>query len=520
MSTVRILPSLPSVASKRAVSALALTVGLSMAASSPVRAGDALASRVRSQMNDILEARELEGSLTGVHVRNLSDGRTLYSHNGDKLFNPASNMKLLTSGSALWFLGPTYRFRTLVRRDPKMSKGVVDGNLYVEGRGDPTLTTETLFGLVNDVALAGITKIKGDLVLDDMFFDDRSEGPGWEQEIGDHAYNAPVGALSLNFNTFEARVIPGDKVGEPAKMLFWPPVPSLTGVVTAVTRGAGTPTRLWFGTSRTDGDGVEVTVRGNIAVDDALGQTLRKRIHAPTQFMGEALLHFLELRGIQVKGKLRRGHMDFRGTVPVAARYSEPLADVISTLNKYSNNFMAEMILKTVAAEVEGVPGTWEKGSAVLARFLGEVGVKDGGFVVGNGSGLNDVNRVTPEQITRVLDAMHRRFDVAPEFIASLATAGASGTITGRFNDSVAVSRLRAKTGSLTGVSALSGYVVTRDEEVLAFSVMMNDYEGRARDMWGIQDRIGIALASLGRADPMARGERARPEIEAAEPVQ
>ncbi|MEL6184321.1 MAG: D-alanyl-D-alanine carboxypeptidase/D-alanyl-D-alanine-endopeptidase [Myxococcota bacterium] len=463
--------------------------------------------RLARELQDILSSPELKEALVGVHVRRLSDGRTLFGENADRLFNPASNMKLLTSAAALWYLGSSYRFRTVVRRDAKIAGGVVRGNIYVKGGGDPTLTTESMFGLVNDIALAGVNGVDGNLVIDDQFFDERWEGPGWEQEVGDHTYNAPIGALSVNFNTFEARVVPGERVGGSARLLLWPPVDSLKGEISATTRGPGSRTRLWFGTKRTERDGVLVTVRGTIAQDDTSGRTLRRRIHRPTRFAGEMLRHLLQLRGIKVRGKLVVGPTDFVHTVPVTTRISQPLSEIVSALNKYSNNFMAEMILKTLAAEREGAPGTWAKGSRVLSRFLGEIGVPPDRFVLGNGSGLNDVNRITPAQVTQVLKAMHDRFEVAPEYIASLAVAGSSGTIHGRFGDSPAASRLRAKTGSLTGVSALSGYVATRNNEVLAFSVMMNDYPGRARSMWDIQDQIGIALARVESLDAVAKGQ-------------
>lgn len=464
----------------------------------PAEASEAAERRLVDRINRILEAPELSDALVGVHVRRLADGKTLFGRNSDKLFNPASNMKLLTTAAALRYLGPTYSFKTFVRRAESMKAGAVKGDLYVQGRGDPTLTTETMFGLVHQIAQAGVKRVDGDLIVDDSFFDDVSEGPGWEQEIGDHTYNAPIGAFSANFNTFEAKVVPGDHVGAPAKLLLWPPIATLEGEVTATTSGPGTLTRLWFGTSRTDKDGVLITVRGNIAADDPYGRTHRKRIHVPTRFAGEMFKVLLEMRGIKVKGKVKRGSMPISSTVPVATHYSKPLAEIISTLNKYSNNFVAEQILKTLAAERAGWPGTWQKGSEVLAQFLAEVGIEPGAFVLGNGSGLNDVNRITPEQITKVLESMHGRFEYRAEYVASLAVAGLSGTINGRFEDSAANARLRAKTGSLTGVSALSGYVVTKDDEILAFSVMMNDYAGRASTMWGIQDEIGIALAESG----------------------
>lgn len=467
--------------------------------------------RLRVELQGILRSPELKHAFAGVHVRLLGDGRTLYSHNAGKLFNPASNMKLLTTAAALWHLGPSYRFKTVAVRDDAMAGGVVQGNLYVRGHGDPMLTTEELFGFVNEIALHGIQKVTGDLIIDDTFFDAKTEGPGWEQEIGDHAYAAPVGPLSANFGTFTARVRPGSRIGELAEIVTFPEVPSIEIVVGVQTRGPQTRTRLWVGTTRQPDDGVRVTVRGSIAADDYEGVVIRRRVNDPSRYTGEMLYRMLEMRGVRFGGKVKKGTLPRQGAVHVATRWSEPLADVISTLNKYSNNVMAEQILKTLGAELYEPPGTWESGSRAVRDFLKEIGIPGDTYVLANGSGLNDVNRVTPVLITHLLDAMYRRFEVGPEFVASLAVAGSSGTITGRFTDSPAASRLRAKTGSLTGVSALSGYVITRSNDVLAFSVMMNDYSGRARAMWRIQDRIGIALARFQSTDAIASGEADTP---------
>lgn len=465
-------------------------------------AGD---TRLRAELEDILRAPELSKVFVGVHVLSLTDGRTLFEHNGSKLFNPASNMKILTTAAALWYLGPSYRFRTEARRDPQMRDGVIDGNLYIKGYGDPTLTTEEVFGFVNEIALRGVTKVKGDLVIDDSFFDSVSEGPGWEQEHSDQAYAAPIGALSVDFGTFTVRVLPGAAVGDPAQVLVWPPIDSIEVIPTVSTIGEGARPRVWVGTSWRDADRVRVTVRGTVSAGDTEGAAVRRRIHNPSTFAGELIASMLKLRGIELKGKIKSGRMPRADVVHVATHFSRPLAEIISTLNKHSNNFIAEQILKTLGAETAEVPGTWDKGIGALKKFLVEVGIPSGSFVLGNGSGLNDINRVTPAQITRVLGAMHSRFEVAPEFVASLAVAGNSGTIIGRFENSPAISRLRAKTGSLNGVSALSGYVVTQNNKVLAFSVMMNDYYGRARTMWRIQDRIGIALAGYRASEVVAR---------------
>ena len=162
---------------------------LALAESDPAEA------KLTAELQEILRSPDLGDAFAGVHVRNLSDGRVLFDKNGSKLFNPASNMKIMTTASALHYLGPSYRFRTLCRRDAELKKGVLEGNLYIKGMGDPLLTTENLFGFINEIAMRGITQIKGNVVIDATFFDNVLEGPGWDQEHGDHAYAAPIGAL-------------------------------------------------------------------------------------------------------------------------------------------------------------------------------------------------------------------------------------------------------------------------------------------------------------------------------------
>lgn len=461
----------------------------------PAYANETAETRLKAEIRQILQAPELRDALAGVHVRSVTDGRTLFARNEARLFNPASNMKIVTTAAALWYLGASYRFRTTCWRDHDLRAGTVHGNLYIKGHGDPLLTTEELFGFVNEIALSGIREVRGDLVVDDTFFDRVREGPGWEQETGDHAYAAPVGALSVNFNTFELHIQPGAHPGAPLEVSMWPEVPSLEVTSSGYTRGRRSRTRVWVGTTRLPNDHVRVTVRGAMAVDYHSGRIVRRRVHDPTRHAGEMIRALLEMRGVKVEGKVRAGIVDEAVAIPVVTRWSKPLAETVSILNKYSNNFMAEQLLKTLGAEMYELPGSWALGNRAVASFLRDIGIDDAKVVLGNGSGLNDANRLTPEQVTRVLQAMYDRFEVRPEFVASLAVAGSSGTITRRFEDSPAEARLRAKTGSLRGVSALSGYVVTRDSQVLAFSVMMNDYEGRARTMWRIQDEIGVALA-------------------------
>jgi len=452
-------------------------------------------AQLTERLKEILTDPVLSEAVVGVHVHSLTDNRALFSRNGTRLFNPASNVKLVTTAAALWFLGPNYKFKTTVYRDRGLKSGVLAGNLYIKGHGDPTLTNESIFGLVNEIALRGISKIEGDLVIDDTFFDQVYEGPGWDQESSDQSYAPPVSALSTNYGTFRVRVLPGHRVGEPAKVSVYPPVPSIKIAHTVRTRGRGTQRRLWLGTSWEKDGAIALTVRGRVAANDYNGASYYKRVQHPTQYAGEVIAEFLRMRGVEIEGKVRLGKTPSEKIVPVASHYSKSMASIVSTLNKYSNNFIAEQILKTMGAEIIGAPGTWQKGCQVIKNYLKEAGIESNTFVMGNGSGLNDINRLTPIQVTKVLGAMYKHFEVRAEFVSSLAVAGVSGTITRRFSEGPAQARLRAKTGSLSGVSALSGYVVTKDNKVLVFSVMMNDYPGRARAMWNVQDNIGNALA-------------------------
>lgn len=480
-----------------------LTAALAVAAPAPAGLTPDAEARLQGVLEGILTSADLADADVGVHVRAMADGRTLFARNATKLMNPASNVKLVTTAAALWHLGTNYRFKTVAYRDGAIAADKLQGNLYVAGFGDPTLTDEQLFGLVNEIALHGITEVKGDLVLDDTFFDGVSEGPGWEQEHGDRSYATAVGALSTNFGTFTLRIMPGDEVGGAAKVMLWPPVPSIEVTSDAVTAAPSTRSRIMVGTSKEDGK-ILVSVHGHVATDETDGVTQYRRIYAPTQFAGEHIRRMLEMRGIKVKGRTRTGTVP-RFSVAIATAQSRPLGEITSTLNKFSNNFIAEQILKTLGAELRGKPGTWEKGVDAVGAFLAEIGLPRSSYVMGNGSGLNDINRFTAEQITEILLAMHKRFDVQAEYMGSLAMAGRSGTITNRFGDTGAINRLRAKTGSLTGVSALSGYVTTHDDRLLAFSIMMNGYSGRARAMWKVQDQIGAALADFQGSEVIAR---------------
>ncbi|HEY3451469.1 MAG TPA: D-alanyl-D-alanine carboxypeptidase/D-alanyl-D-alanine-endopeptidase [Myxococcales bacterium] len=492
----------------------AVAAALCLLAAAPARA-DLAADRAALQgaLDDIVRRTALSSARVGVQVARLSDGQVLYARNADDLLNPASNVKLFTTATALSRLGPGWRFETefLVDRQPdqkgknppRFKSGDIKGPLYVRGKGDPSLSVDKLYTLVNELWYAGLRSVSGDLVLDDTAFDEDRVGPGFDQEKSDKGYLAPVGALSLESNVVSVHIAPGDTLGSKALVELDPD----SGFFVVENRTLTVPERglrRLYVTSLPMGEKQKVIVAGRIPLG-SLPTTAWRKIDQPTFFFGHSLKALLERRGIKVKGRVRRGAAP-KDAQPYLLHQGETLDVVLKRVNKNSSNFMAEQLVKTLGAQATGSPGTWADGISAIEDFLSrEVGIPLGTFVMKNGSGLNDTNRFSAAQICKLLRYMHAHFPLAPEYISSLPIAGKDGTIHTRMEGTDAAGRLRAKTGTLENVSALSGYVETVGGEPLVFSLMVNDFQGRLGPVINGIDAVGIAVAGFGQPGAPAK---------------
>ncbi|HET9552409.1 MAG TPA: D-alanyl-D-alanine carboxypeptidase/D-alanyl-D-alanine-endopeptidase, partial [Anaeromyxobacteraceae bacterium] len=478
--------------------ALPLALAAALLAARPAAAAEgAPPPALRPVLDEILSRKGLDGARVGVCVVSLETGATLYARDADVLLNPASNVKLFTSAAALSRLGPEHRFETEISVDAQSAGSGAVRTLYLRGKGDPTLVTERLFALAADLAHLGLRRV-GDLVLDDGFFDAERIGPGFDQEDGDKAYLAPTGALSLNFNTVAVHVAPGDRAGAPGRVELEPDSAFFEVVNHTTTTGPRTARRLVVSSAALPGGRQRILVEGRLPLGGRTTAVWRK-IDDPPRYLGETLRRLLEARGVRVTGRVRTG------PVPPDARLlhvaeSEPLGDVVRTLNKTSNNFVAEQLVKALGAASAGPPGSWASGIAAVQAFLAEAGLPRGAYVMKNGSGLNDANRFSARQTVQLLAAMWRRFPVAAEYLASLPVAGRDGTIRWRMEGTEAAGHVRAKTGTLDGVTALSGYAETSARERLAFAILVNDYAGRAAGVVPAVDAVATALAARGKA--------------------
>ncbi len=438
---------------------------------------------------------ELQGVKVGLYVMDAEDGQVLICHNGREPMNPASNQKLLTVAAALKLLGPNFRFKTTFYSTAEIDKatGTLKGDLYIKGGGDPALTVEQIYRLATELYARGLRRIEGNIYIDDSYFDSVRQGPGWEQDDTDNAYQAPMGALSANFNAVTVRIRPSVP-GQAARVVVIPQTRYIEVRNTATTM-AKRRTRLQVHSVLEDERNV-ITVEGRIN-ERARVRMFNLKIDNPPMFAGWTIHDAMKRLDIRTTGYVHLGR------VPEDAKklntfYSLPLWRIVSLVNKYSNNHMAEQILKTLGAQLREEPGTWEKGIDVLREFLEtEIGYNLKGYRLKNGSGLGDVNQLPPELFALVFRYMRNDPKAGAEFLTSLAVAGRDGTLRTSFIDNEVTDLLRGKTGSLEQVIALSGVLHTRSERDLVFTLFFNECMGKnRRRLKEIQQEIVRLLAN------------------------
>ena len=452
-------------------------------------------------IDSALSRAPLRGAEVALVVESLESGDVLCERNADLPMVPASNMKLVTAAAALSELGPDYRFLTTVTTDAPEIGSTLAGNLYVRGTGDPSFVTEELYKLAESIRVRGVDRIQGDIVLDASWFDSLAATSDLVAG-GDRAYHARTGALSLNFNGLAVHVTPGDSHGEPAVVRLAPETSFVDVRNLASTRRRGARTALTVHRANENGRNV-VTVEGSIAVGSGPHVAYRNIDDVPGYF-GSSLVRFLAEAGVVVDGSVRSGRAPDEGLL-VAEHRSKPLSLIIRDLNKYSNNFVAEQLLKALSASAFGPPGTTSGGIRVLEDFLVSAGADSTSWSISDGSGFSRANRLSPRALARVIRAALSDFRYKYEFAASLSVSGVDGTLEDRMGYPALRGLVRAKTGLLDGVTAISGIIEQEDGEELVVSLLVNGYGCEA---WRVHDFEHSVLALLRSGLVSERGGR------------
>ncbi len=430
----------------------------------------------------------------GVFVVEASTGAVVFEHDADLSLNPASNAKLLTAAAALSILGPERRFTTDLHG--ALRDGVVRGPIVLRGGGDPSLRAADLFDLARQLRLAGARQVDGGVVVDDAALGAEHLPPAFDQQPRETAtFRAAVGAASVDENAIMVYARPGASPGAPA-FVNVTPEGYLDVENSLATSDHGTAVSIDLAPA--SGGRERVHIAGTIAVG-APAATYRRRLDNPSLAAGFAMRSALAAAGIRVRGAVRVEAGAARGVARLARHESRPLSALLYEVGKESNNFYAETILLALAAEpapgVAPAPVTFARGVERLVDWARRAGVRPEGLVVRNGSGLYDAERFTARQVTQILRAAWRDAATRDEYLAQLAVGGHDGTLRNRLHVRGDEPVVRAKTGTLDDVVALSGYVLDADPaRALIFSVLANGVRGQAPAARELADEIVTRL--------------------------
>jgi len=487
----------------------------------------------------------------GVKIVSLDTGKTIFEHNPQKYFNPASNAKLYTAALALERLGTDYRIKTSLYSVLKPeASGTLKGDLILYGRGDPTMAARLNNGdyfkglepLVTQLVNAGVRRIEGDLIGDESYFTGPPFGAGWEWDDLQAYYGAEVSSLTINDNALDLFVKPADRAGIPCRITTGPPTSLVTLINRTQTAPKGAESRI--AVYRPVGENI-IYVSGRLTLDNT-GYYGAVAVHNPAGLFVSLLKEALGRRGIVVTGRTRVidwkyrevTPFDFSKVIELGSVESMPLGDIVRETLKPSQNLWAQLLLLQVgetsrrpvtaggvtlnsstrasesassasgASDARAVRTTEELGVEALNDFMSSIGVRRGDVVLEEGSGLSRRDVITPEATVALL-AYASKTRWSDVYRNALPIAGVDGTLQNRMKGTPAAGNVRAKTGTLRYVYTLSGYVTTAAGERLAFSIMLNNYNAERSDSSVVQapgastaprdemDAIAIMLAGF-----------------------
>ncbi len=480
-----------------------------------------------TQLTQAIEAPGWDPDRWSVLVVSLDGGDTLFSHRPEVPVIPASNLKLFTTAAALHYLGADYRYSTFLTATGPIRDGVLEGDLYLYGTGDPTLSdrffeskTAVWEALADSLAALGVRRIAGDLVGDASYFEGSGVGKGWAETYVTHTYAAPASALSYNDNVVTMRVTAADQAGAAPNVQFIP-----GGEIPIVNEASTTTSGRSHVRVERDGYGAPTVLTGSVR-QGAAAEWRAVPVVSPARFAVSVFADVLRERGIVLDGRFRALNAsetspitgqrvfapasDEDGVVQVLAVHrSPPLQEILTVINQRSHNQYADAVLRTVGRVATG-HGSVEGGEAAVKALLKKAGPAGAAVAMDDGSGLSLLDRASARSIVELLAYMADS-PYSEQYMASLPEAATSRGLR-RMQSTAAAGNLRAKTGTIDRVSALSGYVNASNGERLVFSIIANDIPST----WTakrVEDRIGARLAAFDRPEPsrLATGRRSPP---------
>ena len=434
---------------------------------------DPVGQQLPEPLRRILDIRRVPYDAVSIHVRDVDSGEVVLRWEDDVPRNPASTMKLITTLVGLDVLGPTYRWRTEVHALGDIEAGTLKGDLLIKGYGDPFLVTERVWQLLRLLRQAGVDEIEGNLVIDDSHFEVADYDPGEFDNRPLRAYNVAPNALLMNFKVVRYWFEP-DNERNAVRVWVDPPLDNLR-----------VENRLALRRGHCGGYQRGISIRANESVDTMTFSgrfpTGCKRYAMDRTALSHKQFAFGLFKAIwrESGGRFDGGWLTGKApedAEPLVVFDSLPLADVITRINKNSNNVMARQLLYTLSAEVLGPPGTELGGRQVVENWLRDTGIDFPHLLLDNGAGLSRDARVSAAEFGDLLEYAWRQAYM-PEYLASMALSGLDGTLRRKFDDAALSGRAHLKTGSLDHVAAIAGYLQAASGRRFVVVMMLN-HEG------------------------------------------
>lgn len=437
----------------------------------------------------------------GIKVISLRDGQVFYEKSAKDRFIPGGSLKVFTAAAALKLLGPSFCFETRLYTNGSVDKGVLKGDLFFKGSGDPSLSGNHLDDLIFELKLLNVKEVAGDLVFDATEFDDIPLAPGWMWDERLRFRDAPVDALVINHSCVNVWVKPSQMITMAPLVRIQPEIP---GIV--IENNAS------MGSFESKKNTIQVSTK-NIIQKDVIridgkmslkSKTLLHRIPVknPQLYAATEFSERLKKNGIRHFGKIRFEETP-KNVTHIATHNSDSVFDLTMHMLKNADNLYANCFFKKIGRSLFGKPGTWPNGSQAVRDFL--TNVHDSLYssaVILDGSGESSYNLISPNQMVSFLKWAHKDFVYSPELISSLCVSGLDKTFSKRFSSKLLKNKIRAQEGTLKGVSSLCGYVTTRDQETLAFAIMINGFIKKPKEIKEeIEDRVLDLLASFSKED-------------------
>lgn len=467
---------------------------------------------ILSQVDNIIKQADPNINI-GIKIVSLKDNKTIFERNSERHYMPASTIKLATIAAALYYLGPSYRFNTHILTDGFDTNNSLK-NIYLQGSGDPSLMDYDLRKLAFELRQMGIKRINGNIYIDDQIFDNILwyRGAMWD----DRHSAAPVCGLNINYNRVEIKTIAGHSSSAPAHALVRPCTKHIKVSSRAITKAEGAQRSLNLSVEHEHKEkpwpsdsyeglslGDHVFINGQTTKNSPAHYSLLA-MKDPAAFAGSYLQEQLELLGIKISGTVERKKTPPEA-VKLATHQSRALSEAIIDFTKVSNNLPNQGLVKAIAAQSGMKPATFSGGLKLIADFLDkEVGISPQSMISADGAGESRYNLITPDQMVKLLKYAANHFTMGPEFMAAMPLAGLDGTLTNKFKAPHLRGNIRAKTGSLAGVSCLAGYFIGDRGDRFAFSIMVNGFVGSSVKYQLLQEEI-LATLVQNRENQIAR---------------